>query len=87
MDYFSWMGTEYFWGSEKGNQKPKDPNSNSALRGYERRLEQLLVREQTPRVVKEIKKLYVKIEHQKEKIRKRNDESERSKQQTLTEKS
>lgn len=75
MDYFSWMGTDYYGGSKQGNQKPKDPNSNSALRGYERRLEQLLVRGQTPRVVKEIKKLYVKIEHQKEKIRKRNEEN------------
>jgi hypothetical protein len=87
MNYFSWMGTDYYSGSKQGNQKPKDPNSNSALRGYERRLMQLLVREQTPRVIKEIKKLYVKIENQKEKIRKRNDEAERSKQQALTEES
>ncbi len=64
-------------------QKPKDPNSNSTLRGHEKRLSQLLIREQTPRVVKEIKKLYVKIENQKEKIRKRNDESKRSQQQTF----
>lgn len=60
------------------NQKPKDPNSNSTLRGYERRLAQLLIREQTPRVVKEIKKLYQKIESQKEKIKKRNDKTKRS---------
>jgi hypothetical protein len=72
------MGTEYFWGSKQGNQKPKDPNSNSALRGYERRLAQLLIREQIPRVVKEIKKLHKKIEAQKEKIRKRNDKTKRS---------
>lgn len=74
MDYFSWMGTDYYG----GNQKPKDPNSNSALRGYERRLAQLLIREQIPRVVKEIKKLHEKISNQKEKIRKRNDETKRS---------
>jgi hypothetical protein len=54
-------------------------NSNSTLRGYEKRLIQLSVKEQTPRVIKEIKKLYKKIEAQKEKIRKRNDETERSK--------
>jgi len=73
MDYFSWMDTNYSWGNIHNNQKPKDPNSNSALRGYERRLAQLLVREQTPRVVAEIKKLHQKIEAQKEKIRKRNE--------------
>jgi len=73
MDYFSWININYSWGSKNNNQKPKDPNSNSALRGYERRLAQLLVREQTPRVVAEIKKLHQKIEAQKEKIRKRNE--------------
>lgn len=62
------------------NQPPKDPNSNAALRNHEKRLAQLLIKEQTPRVVKEIKKLHKKIEAQKEKIRKRNDEAKRSKQ-------
>lgn len=80
MNYFSEIDANYYG----GNQKPKDINSNSALRGYEKRLAQLLIREQTPRIVKEIKKLYVKIENQKEKIRKRNDEATRPKQQTLT---
>jgi len=61
---------EYYWGK---STPPKDPNSNSALRGYEKRLEQLLLRGQTPKVVKEIKKLYKKIAAQKEKIRKRNE--------------
>jgi len=78
MDYFSWMNINYFYGSKK--QVPKDINSNSALRGYEKRLAKLLVKEQTPRVVKEIKKLYIKIENQKEKIRKKNDKAKRSKQ-------
>jgi len=51
----------------------KFKSSNSTLRGYEKRLEYLLVKEQTPRVVQEIKKLYKKIEAQKEKIRKYNE--------------
>lgn len=72
MNYFPWMNINNFVGSK--NTPPKDPNSNSALRGYERRLEQLLIREQIPRVVKEIKKLHKKIEAQKEKIRKRNED-------------
>lgn len=55
---------------------PKDPNSNSLLRGYQKRLDILLIREQTLRVIKEIKKLHKKIEAQKEKIRKRNGKSE-----------
>ena len=59
---------------------PYNPNSNSLLRGYEKRLIQLSVKEQTPRVLKEIKKLHQKIEAQKEKIRKRNDNSKRPQQ-------
>lgn len=81
MDYFSWMSTGLnFGGLAKNNQKPKDPNSNSALRGYEKRLEKLLVRELTPRRVKEIQKLHEKIAAQKEKIRKKNAISERPEQ-------
>lgn len=53
-------------------------STNSTLRGYEKRLAQLLIREQTPRVIKEIKKLYQKIEAQKEKIKKRNDKTKGS---------
>lgn len=78
MDYFSWMQASFFGGIRES--KPKDPNSNSALRGYEKRLAKLLLREQTPKVVTEIKKLHKKIEAQKEKIRKRNDETKRSQQ-------
>lgn len=74
MNYFPWMGSDYYWGTKGVNQNPKNPNSNSTLRGFERRLEQLRIREQTPRVVKEIKKLHQKIANQKEKIRKRNEE-------------
>lgn len=73
MNYFPDMHTEYLDKIKKIGQTPKDPNSNSALRGYERRLLQLSTREQTPRVVKEIKKLHEKIEAQKEKIKKRNE--------------
>lgn len=80
MGYFDWWYTsEYALGS-------KDPNSNSLLRGYEKRLSQLLNKEQTPRVIKEIKKLHKKIAAQKEKIRKQNDKAKRSQQQALSEK-
>lgn len=54
------------------------------LRGYEKRLKHLLLKEQTPRRVKEIKKLYKKIESQKQKIRKKEyDKIKRPKQQEV----
>lgn len=59
-------------------------SSNSMLRGYEKRLKHLLLKEQTPRRVKEIKKLYKKIESQKQKIRKKEyDKIKRPKQQEV----
>ena len=80
MSYFFWTN---FSISEISQQS--DPNSNSTIRGYEKRLNQLLDREQTPRVVAEIKKLHKKIKAQKEKIRKQNDKARRSQQSTLKE--
>ena len=68
---------DYCYGTLANNIKPKDPNSNSALRGYEKRLAYLLTKEQTPRVLKEIKKLHKKIEAQKNKIKKQNDKRKR----------
>ena len=56
---------EYFWGTKK--TPPKDPNSSSALRGYEKRLAHLEVKGDLthPRVIKEIKKIKEKIDIQK----------------------
>ncbi|MGV8961881.1 MAG: hypothetical protein ACOH2V_00675 [Candidatus Saccharimonadaceae bacterium] len=71
MDYFSFMQTWPFGSSTGNNQQPKDIYSNSALRGYQKRLEYLLVKEQTPRITKEVKKLHKKIEAQKDKIMKK----------------